>query len=307
MKKLFTKQKFVATKSRDILPLECEQCKKVFYRKKHRIQDAITKKAKLNKTMYRFCSKSCATLNKIQESTIITFCKNCGIEITKKRHELKNKRNSFCCGSCRTVYNNKHRKSIWTKERKKALSIKMKNKKPWNFGSGKQPKIIKLICKNCGTEFEVTSGKKNQKFCSIKCFHEKIPTGGFRKNSTIKHRSFYRGFQMDSGAELKFAKLMDSFSIKWIKNTKTYFPYYFKEKQRKYYPDFFLEEYGLWIEIKGRLYIEPCTDNKLKSVFYAGSKILYFDSKFIKDKNAGQIMEAINDSKNLSSIVKYGI
>ena len=75
--------------------------------------------------------------------------------------------------------------------------------------------------------------------------------GGFKPNSTRVHRSIYNGQQMDSGAELQFAKLLDLHNIKWIKNSTQYFEYL---PGKKYYPDFYLKDYDLWIEIKGKRY-----------------------------------------------------
>ena len=58
---------------------------------------------------------------------------------------------------------------------------------------------------------------------------------------------------MDSGAELKFAILLDEHNINWIKNTSKAFPYVDENgKNRKYYPDFYLPDYDWWVEIKGK-------------------------------------------------------
>jgi hypothetical protein len=60
---------------------------------------------------------------------------------------------------------------------------------------------------------------------------------------------------MDSGAELAFAKLLDSHNIEWLKNSTTYFTFtYPTGKPGKYYPDFYLPKYNAWIEIKGKKY-----------------------------------------------------
>ena len=59
---------------------------------------------------------------------------------------------------------------------------------------------------------------------------------------------------MDSGAERVFAESLNDAGIKWIKNSES-FPYVDgKGKERKYIPDFFLPEYDLWVEIKGKFY-----------------------------------------------------
>ena len=72
---------------------------------------------------------------------------------------------------------------------------------------------------------------------------------------------------MDSGAELAFAQLLDKHNIRWIKNSKIFFTFVDSTgKQRKYYPDFYLEEYDSWVEIKGKRYIREDDNLRLKAV-----------------------------------------
>jgi len=89
--------------------------------------------------------------------------------------------------------------------------------------------------------------------------------GARKKRSAIRKRlttkppkakkTRYGGFTMDSGAELLFAKLLDEFNVKWIKNTTKKFPYKTtKGTTRNYIPDFYLPDYDEWVEIKGRYY-----------------------------------------------------
>lgn len=71
---------------------------------------------------------------------------------------------------------------------------------------------------------------------------------------------------MDSGSELTFAKMMDSNNITWDKNTTKYYIYTYNGKSGKYYPDFYLEDYDLWVEIKGEYYVRDGDDARLASV-----------------------------------------
>jgi len=87
---------------------------------------------------------------------------------------------------------------------------------------------------------------------------------------------------MDSGAEFIFAKILDENNISWVKNSKTFFEYRYQNKIKKYYPDFYLPDYNLWIEIKGKRYIEPWLPNKLQAV----KNILLFYSNELKNKNS---------------------
>jgi hypothetical protein len=62
-------------------------------------------------------------------------------------------------------------------------------------------------------------------------------------------KSEYNGFMMDSNWELEFAKWCDIENIKWIK-PKTGFEYEWNGK-RLYYPDFYLPELDIYVEVKG--------------------------------------------------------
>lgn len=121
---------------------------------------------------------------------------------------------------------------------------------------------VSIVCPTCETTFD-TLPSAIRIYCSSTC----RKSGGFRENSTIKHRSIYKGFQMDSGAELTFAKLLDQYNIIWIKNNSTFFEFIGSDqKQHRYYPDFYLPSFDYWIEIKGRKYIRIDDDLRLKAV-----------------------------------------
>lgn len=87
---------------------------------------------------------------------------------------------------------------------------------------------------------------------------KKTPRHSFKRKTAKKSKpkkSVYKGFKMDSAAELAFAKLLDDFGVKWEKNTTRKFPYVTKQGYRRnYIPDFYLPEYDEWVEIKGRYY-----------------------------------------------------
>ena len=194
-------------------------------------------------------------------------CEKCGnnVVITSRYQSGR-----FCSRACANS-------RIWTNEHNKKLSKKMKG---YHFGNAdiydptrilvysiyRRPKKspIEKTCVTCHKSF-LSSGRKT---CSIECEHHAPGrNGGFRINSTRKIRSIYKGFWMDSGAERRFAELMDANDILWYKNTSEWFPYRDKVgKSRKYYPDFYLPEYDYWVEIKGRLYQNENDPLKLKCV-----------------------------------------
>jgi hypothetical protein len=179
-------------------------------------------------------------------------CERCN-----KKHDGLFGTGRFCSKSCansRTL----------NKITKRKISKKLKNNIPWNAGKQKTYNKICTVCKN---KF-VIIGWNKRKTCSKYCeYHAPGRNGGYRQNSTKKIRSEYKGYWMDSGAELKFAELLDTNNIRWIKNTTKYFRYKdLTGKTRKYYPDFYLPDYDYWVEIKGLYYLNDNDILKLKSV-----------------------------------------
>jgi len=60
----------------------------------------------------------------------------------------------------------------------------------------------------------------------------------------------YRGVVFDSTWEAAFAQRCDALSVKWVRPDLG-FPYYWKGRPHKYYPDFYLPDYNLYVETKG--------------------------------------------------------
>lgn len=202
-----------------------------------------------------------------------TVCAECGSSLpyTHRHHQ-------FCNRSCAAIYTNKHRDYTMSDATKQQISTKMKalgvspriaymNKHNVDhcpiFGRKRIPYTI-TVCAHCLSEFEHKINTQ-RKFCSALC--RKLNSGGYRPNSTRVHKHVYRGFQLDSGAELVFAELLSANNIEWTKNTSLYFLFTDRQsKTRKYYPDFFLPEKNLWVEIKGKRYLREDDDLRLASV-----------------------------------------
>lgn len=60
----------------------------------------------------------------------------------------------------------------------------------------------------------------------------------------------YNGMRLTGTWELEVAKFLDRKNIAWT-NIITPFQYVWENKIRNYFPDFYLEEYSLYIEVKG--------------------------------------------------------
>lgn len=60
----------------------------------------------------------------------------------------------------------------------------------------------------------------------------------------------YNGILLDSSWEVEVAKYLDSNNIKW-ERPKIGLEYIWENKKRIYYPDFYLPQYNMYIEVKG--------------------------------------------------------
>ena len=77
-------------KSRDLIPLKCKQCNKIFKIPKNKILAIIKGNCK---TTGDFCSKNCQNLNKTKTHTIKTFCSYCNKIIYKDLSQFKQNMN----------------------------------------------------------------------------------------------------------------------------------------------------------------------------------------------------------------------
>lgn len=109
MKPLYTKEQFDKAKSRELLPLECLNCKGTFLISKHRINDILNPNRK-DKGL--FCSIECGKIYKQQnDNNILSLtCKNCNVEFLRPIYFTKKSKNHFCNKSCAAIFNNKNKK-----------------------------------------------------------------------------------------------------------------------------------------------------------------------------------------------------
>ena len=116
------------------------------------------------------------------------------------------------------------------------------------------------------------------------------PNYSFSTISKRYKKSIYKGFHMDSSWELIFAQYLDKNNIKWVKNSKG-FSYIWEGKERTYYPDFYLEDYNLYIEIKGH----ETERDKVKYLVVNNLITLYGDTIDLINKNNFNIYNILNN------------
>lgn len=262
-------ENFNDKKSQDVIECYCDSCDGIFYKKKALVSYIL----KNDENREIFCKTSCQYKS---GNTRILKCKECENEYTTNR-----KSSMFCSLSCSAKYNNSHRdwNLEWTDERRlKAANAVLSSKAgfmkdPVFYASKGVKPLIKKQCNHCGCSFEVKPCKRNRLYCSKKCSGHH----NYHPNSTKATRCMYNGFALDSGAELAFAKLLDTHHISWIKNQIKFFNFTdLNGKIRKYYPDFYLPDYDWWVEIKGKRYSRPDDHLRLKSV--SNIELMFSDS-----------------------------
>jgi hypothetical protein len=106
---------------------------------------------------------------------------------------------------------------------------------------------------------------------------QKTPRPYGTYGTTIHHTSWLGNDEvLHGGWELKVAKYMDEHKIYWCKS-KEHFTYIFEEREHEYFPDFYLKDYDLFIEVKGQ--VMPKDLEKWKQF---PRKLLIIDQKTIK-------------------------
>jgi hypothetical protein len=206
-------------------------------------------------------------------------CVKCGNIFEPKKGLI-----NYCSLECRNS-------RVWTEDDKKNKSIAAKNSEKVKNANKKiglmnhQRSLTQTVCLRCQEPIihNKWKSRKYHKECWL------LASGGYRENSTIKHKCFYKGVWMDSGSEKEFAIKCDEHNILWEKNRTIYFEYIgVDEKKHKYYPDFYLKKSKKWVEIKGKLYANKDINFEKKISSVDGLVLIY--SKDIKKFDFGLLV-----------------
>lgn len=178
--------------------------------------------------------------------TVKSMCKECNTPL----YSFK----SFCDQSCSAKFNN---------ARKDYSVIKTGPKK------GTKPKrSSKTFCKVSWCEIcKAMIENKHLKTCSSKCkntlisnkIHSLIGSGKMIPKSNFKSFGWYESpiagkVHLDSTYEHIVAQDLDKHNIKWSRPS--FLPYTLNGKSRKYFPDFYLEDYDVYLDPKNSYLIK---------------------------------------------------
>lgn len=118
MNLLISNDELSLLKSRDFVPLKCENCNIVFNKTKNNVLSSLKGHPDF---ALRFCSLNCHYANQIHRNWIKIKCAECNIEIKKQKSKIKNNKNNFCSKSCSAKFQNKN-KTLGKSKKSKAES-----------------------------------------------------------------------------------------------------------------------------------------------------------------------------------------
>ena len=210
----------------------------------------------------RFRSAALILMQVRMINKIMKTCENCNIE-----HSGDYGSGRFCSSPCSRAFSTKDKREDINNK----VSNKMSGRSTWNKGKTgiyTAVTIEKMSNSHKGVYKKPKNGKRKGATPSTET-KEKISkstkgkTGGYRTNSgtSKKNGTRYKGIWLDSSWELLLAKRLDALSITWQRgNAIQYID--INDQNRKYYPDFFLPDRGLYLEVKG--YYTEASRHKLK-------------------------------------------
>lgn len=179
-------------------------------------------------------------------------CKQCSKEF---RVVASKKASNFCSHSCCSKFK-------WTQFKKTdAYKDFIENARKKNLGTQREKQSLEIrSCRICGTKFEIEPYKAKIT-CSKVCYSKLVSINSRNHpncgGETNHKRYMYKDISMDSSWEVDIAKWMDKNNVTWIRSRKIVFLWSDKNgNKRRYYPDFFLPKYNIYLDPKNKFLIE---------------------------------------------------
>jgi len=208
----------------------------------------------------------------------------------------------FCSKECSGKFNTTHRTKKYLKELKQKHSLNLKdalckhcqrpikiNPKACSTNSccDKCKRIITYhcVCKICGKNFAHL--KRSVKTCGEQCYKKLLSINSINNlncgGETNFKRFKYKNITFDSSWEVDIAKFLDSYKIKWKRSRKIVLFWIDKHNtKRRYYPDFYLPKYDLYLDPKNK-YKQKLDKEKLDYI-QKSYNIVFGDTKECKQK-----------------------
>lgn len=259
--------------------------------------------------MERF--KQNAKKKRVQVLEFNLNCKKCGNPFTVKMTQSKfdTEGPSHCSRSCANsrIHSDETRlktaNSLRKRNRSESVNIigakKIVNYDPLTFknGRGRLKHGLTQICQTKQIiprkiKYSTVTGEKIKYGCN----GGPRPGGGYSK--MIEFTSNSGEVMKLNNDEIRLAKILDILKLDWSRNW-IGFPYLdLKNRNRNYYPDFYIKEYDLYVEYKGFVTDDmqhKMNDAQLKNDFKL--LIVYSDNK--RYKNLGLNIEQLENDPNV--------
>jgi hypothetical protein len=227
-------------------------------------------------------------------------CKNCNENEAIKYSKYS--KGEFCCKKCAMSYS--------TKNRRYEINIKV---------SKKLKKNADKFCKTCGVKLNRAN---KLGFCINHMFTEEYKTllrhkksnsvnmGGLRngggKSKVFKYVNNLNEQMMLNKDEIIVAKCLDNLKLDWHRNWKGFEYIDENGKRKKYYPDFYVDNFDYYVEYKG--WVTQKINHKMSNALENNNfKLLIIYSNDKRYRDLGLNLEQITNNNNLiiDNITKF--
>lgn len=280
------------------IQLTCVTCNNIFSLSKRHHDFIISGKRIRSLDLCKKCINIKNINNKKKLTHVTINCDECNKSISKNKNNLKN--TNFCNKKCSLKYLNKQN---------------ILNKKQINEKRSNTLKILcskVSYCKQCNITFE---GSRN--FCTPECRHKAIytpeqrlkiskslkgKTGGLRDggghSKVYEYINIHKHKMYLNLSEIEVAKILDNLNLNWNRNSKGFKYTTLLGINRKYYPDFYLSDFDLYVEYKG--FVTPEMIHKMKDAQNKNNMkllIIYSDDK--RYNHLGLNLKTITENNNI--------
>jgi len=274
-----------AFKGREILSIQKAERIKAYYENPNKCKKC-EKLISYERKNCSFCNSSCAAFynNKLKPSKSKEQRQNIsnGLKNFYKNETFFEKKSRLI-----KIYGDDYNVKVDTKKRKNFYDYKrISDGERVTFRNNlKSCKVEYFICEYCGKLFTNFSRSK-RKTCSRKCridasIRLRPYQNGTRKPQKYFNKWINEDIWLDSSWEKEIAELLDNLNIRWerpnpinwIDNSNI---------ERLYYPDFFLNDYGVYLDPKNPFCMEK--DKEKMNFVEKIINIVYGDKQMIKDK-----------------------
>ncbi|MDD4972689.1 MAG: hypothetical protein PHT07_24935 [Paludibacter sp.] len=240
---------------------------------------------------------------------MIKNCKYCGNTFSITEYESKKRKGEYCSIACRNKSVKKGKGHKWKNNLCTCLECEKlfkprdegakfcssacyhKNRKKLN-NIGPPKNRVNVICAFCGKEFETYPcwiRKGGGKYCSRECSDKAKAITFSGENNPLfgKVPHCKRGYRKDlnmflrSKWEANYARLLNWGRINWSYEPKA-FVLEVDGKKTTYTPDFYNEDLGVWIEVKG--YMTEIAEKKIEcfKTTYPNEKLILLREEYYK-------------------------